>query len=180
MGAHLPKLFCFLSSFHTCLFESQNPLKRLFQVCTVTQPLLHHEDPKLTEYVSRVFFWSVKSLQFFMTTSLLIWYLTRNEDSRLALDNWEDKTTKNRVLSLNKKTRTIRQVSGSISTTLKNIKVHLLKVEENIKPAAEWYTVQVTGHQVKCLQLQWYARLPVVPLQSVEWRFDKTTKSKLA
>lgn len=55
MGAHLPKLFCFLSSFHTCLFESQNPLKRLFQVCTVTQPLLHNEDPKLTEYVSRVF-----------------------------------------------------------------------------------------------------------------------------
>ena len=31
-------------------------MKRLFQVCTVTQPLLHNEDPKLTEYVSRVFF----------------------------------------------------------------------------------------------------------------------------
>lgn len=31
------------------------PWKRLFQVCTVTQPLLHHEEPKLTEYVLRVF-----------------------------------------------------------------------------------------------------------------------------
>ena len=121
------------------------------------------------------FFWSVKSLRLLsVTTSLLIWHLTRNEDSRLAFKTteWGDKTTKNSLLSI---TRTIRQVSGSISRTLNTIKVHLLKVEENIMPAAEWYTVQVTRHQGNL-----HARQPVVPLQAVDWRIEKTTKGKLA
>lgn len=47
----------FLSLFHTCFsyLNHKMPWKRLFQVCTVIQPLLHHEEPKLTEYVFRVF-----------------------------------------------------------------------------------------------------------------------------
>ena len=42
-------------------------------------------------------------------------------------------------------------------------------------PAAEWYTVQVTRHQGNL-----HARQPVVPLQAVDWRIEKTTKGKLA
>ena len=42
-------------------------------------------------------------------------------------------------------------------------------------PAAEWYTVQVTRHQGNL-----HARQPVVPLQAVDCKIDKTTKGKLA
>ena len=101
-----------------------------------------------------------------MTISLLIWHLTRNEDSLLALDNCMRRQDNKEQYSA-VEDESIRQVSGSISRTLKNIKVHLLKVEENFKPAAEWYAVQVP-------------RQPVVPLQSVDWKIDKTTKNKLA
>ena len=64
MGAHLPKLFCFLG-----LFESQNALKintrgfnpffplryGMHGYTHIVQPLLHHEEPRFTEYVSRIF-----------------------------------------------------------------------------------------------------------------------------
>ena len=42
-------------------------------------------------------------------------------------------------------------------------------------PAAEWYTAQVTRHQGNL-----HARQPVVPLQAVDCKIDKTTKGKLA
>ena len=61
------------------------PWKRLFQVCTVTQPLLHHEEPKLTEYVFRVFF---DLSNRYGCCDYIVADLTRNEDTRLALDNW--------------------------------------------------------------------------------------------
>ena len=93
---------------------------------------------------------------------------------RLRQLNGGDKTTKNSLLSFN------TENTSSLWLDFKNVEdhktgVHPLKVEEDIMPAAEWYTVQVTRHQGNL-----HARQPVVPLQAVDWRIEKTTKGKLA